>query len=222
MTDKTTYEPFEEGLRNCPVFWSQDYPRAGSRHPRKQMWESLLLPLSHLDGMICEFGVWEGNSLGWFAKNFPNADIYGFDSFEGLPEDWGENYTKGHFTLRGKLPQVTDPHHNVQLQVGLFSETLPSFIDTHRTHRLLILHLDADLYSSTKEVLENMCTFFMPGTILLFDELCYYDTEDPEDAMMRAHEYRAFMEFCQTRPSFQYEFIGRTNICQAAVKILAL
>src|SRR5210317_859467 len=61
------------------------------------------------DGDILEFGVWKGNSLKQMSTHFRNTSrkIYGFDSFEGLPEDWWMNeeektkgvcqHPKGHF-----------------------------------------------------------------------------------------------------------------------------
>lgn len=36
--------------------------------------------------IICDFGVYKGNSTRALAKLFPGKKIHGFDSFHGLPE----------------------------------------------------------------------------------------------------------------------------------------
>ena len=40
--------------------------------------------------LYLEFGVFEGRSMRWWSRNLsePGAKLVGFDSFEGLPEDW--------------------------------------------------------------------------------------------------------------------------------------
>ena len=40
------------------------------------------------DGEVLEFGVYAGGSITRTANALPNMTIHGFDSFEGLPEDW--------------------------------------------------------------------------------------------------------------------------------------
>ena len=55
-----------------------------------------------------EFGVFSGTSINFFSENI-NKNIYGFDSFEGLKEDWlGTSVTKGTFDLKKKIPNKVD------------------------------------------------------------------------------------------------------------------
>ena len=66
-------------------------------------------------GLWLEFGVYRGYSVNLIAGYTKNT-VYGFDSFEGLPEDWGVNdtlsqkkevrYHKGKFSLQGMMPDV--------------------------------------------------------------------------------------------------------------------
>src|SRR6478735_2712111 len=44
-----------------------------------------------------EFGVGSGASFEWWLKNatHPDSLFFGFDSFEGLPENWGRFFKKG-------------------------------------------------------------------------------------------------------------------------------
>jgi macrocin-O-methyltransferase TylF-like protien len=57
------------------------------------------LVLEQTPGLVCEFGVWRGDSLRRLAALFSERTIYGFDSFEGLPEDWKPGFPQGHFRL---------------------------------------------------------------------------------------------------------------------------
>ncbi|MFC2089126.1 hypothetical protein ACFLT1_00005, partial [Bacteroidota bacterium] len=88
----------------------------------KELWDFSLNEIRK-EGIILEFGVWKGRSINYMSKKLVNRKFYGFDSFEGLQEDWkGHGLTKGYFNLKGKLPKVNS---NVTLIKGWFSTTLP-------------------------------------------------------------------------------------------------
>ena len=57
-------------------------------------------------GLICEFGVFEGQTISYIAKQVPDRDVFGFDSFEGLPETWRGPFKRGVFSTGGRLPSV--------------------------------------------------------------------------------------------------------------------
>mgnify|MGYP000400761291 CR=1 FL=1 len=97
-----------------------------------------------------EFGVASGNTINYISK-FTNDKVYGFDSFEGLPEKWRDSFDKGAFNRNGDLPKVNS---NVELIKGWFDETLPNFIKNHNK-KVSFIHMDADLYSSTKCILNE-------------------------------------------------------------------
>jgi hypothetical protein len=109
----------------------------------------------------------------------PNSKLHGFDSFEGLPETW-ETTEKGHFNTGGSVPKIDDPR--VTFFKGWFSDTLPKY--TLPPHDVLFVTLDADLYSSTKTVLDFIRPHVSVGTYFYFDEFHFRD-----------HELRAFDEF---------------------------
>ena len=100
------------------------------------------------EGLFLEFGVWKGDSLKYLSTIKSDKRFYGFDTFKGLPEDWSDFYPKGHMMLN------TPPYipGDVILVEGLFQDTLNGFLDEH-SEKVSFLHLDADLYSSTKFVL---------------------------------------------------------------------
>jgi predicted O-methyltransferase YrrM len=163
------------------------------RRPRKVLLEACAHAKVQPGELVCEFGVFSGRSTNLIAKSFPDSAVYGFDSFEGLPEDWRGNLIKGTFALK-HLPRVRS---NVTLVKGWFDQTLPDFLATHQG-TAAFLHIDCDLYSSTRTVLSLFADRVRPGTILLFDE--YFNYSGWEDG-----EYKAFQEFiAATGYSFRY------------------
>ena len=138
------------------------------------------------DGLYLECGVASGRTINMLAGLRPNKIIYGFDSFEGLPEDWsGTKATKRAFSTGGRLPQVKD---NVRLIKGLFQDTLPEFAAKHPGENLAFLHCYASLYSSTRCILINFKEMIGPGTVILFENFFNYPN-------WREHEFKAFEEF---------------------------
>jgi methyltransferase family protein len=131
--------------------------------------------------LYLEFGVWEGWSLRWWIEHLstPGARFVGFDSFEGLPEQWRPDYPPGTFDVAGAPPAITDPR--VSFEVGWFNETLAKF--EMPAHDQLFVNIDCTLYTSTAVVLEWLEPHLKPGDLIYFDELPEYD-----------HELRAFFE----------------------------
>ena len=77
----------------------------------------------------------------------------------------------------------------------------------------MLLHLDADLYSSTQTVLDVFGSQIVPGTIILFNEYWNHPT-------WKKHEYRAWQEHCKIY-GVKYEYIGYASDHQeVAVRII--
>ena len=154
-----------------------------------------------LNGLILEFGVYKGISITILADVLKDKTLYGFDSFEGLPETWRPGFEKGVFALNS-LPLVPS---NVSLVKGLFEETLPQFLKEHQGP-VAFLHVDCDLYSSARCVLSALADRIVPGTIILFDE--FYNYVGWEHG-----EYKAFSEFiASTGKSFSYLGYGQEQV----------
>jgi Methyltransferase domain len=148
-------------------------------------------------GLFVEFGVWQGRTINAIADHVGSVIlVHGFDSFEGLPEDWQGPYVKGAFHMGGKLPRVRP---NVRLHAGWSSETLPLFAKEYPTESIAFMHVDCDLYSSTKTVFDHLGERLRPGSVIVFDEYFNYPG-------WREHEYRAFQEFARTR-SLKYRYL---------------
>ncbi len=157
-------------------------------------------------GLYLEFGVGRGKSIRWIGAETDRA-VYGFDSFDGIPEYWNGNPI-GAFS-QSKLPKVPD---NVKFQVGLFDETLPDFLEEH-SEPVSFLHVDCDLYSSTVTIFASLGSRLQEGAIVLFDE--YYNFPRWQE-----HEYRAFQEFV-AMSGVEFEYIAWSATGQqVAVRIL--
>ena len=160
------------------------------------------------DGLIVEFGVRTGKTINHIANAFPDRRVFGFDSFEGLPEDWtGWVQEAGTFGGEG-LPNV---RANVELVKGLFADTLPGFLEDHPGW-LALAHVDSDLYSSAKTVLDAFEPRIRPGSIIVFNEYFNYPN-------WRAHEFKAFQEFCANH-EVAYEYLC-WGMYEVAVRITA-
>jgi hypothetical protein len=160
---------------------------------------------------VLEFGVYDGESMKlWLAMNSnPESRFYGFDSFEGLPEDWDADREKGLFDRGGIPPQLEDKR--VQFIKGWFDQMLPAFLSSFCPDSRLLIHLDADLYSSTLFALLHLAPLMRTGTVLVFDE--FYD---------RDHEFKAFCDFT-TVSRKTYHVLGEVdNFAKICVEITAL
>jgi len=144
--------------------------------------------------LICEFGVFMGLSINHIAK-MTGQRVFGFDSFEGLPERWWDGWKVGAFAVP-KLPRV---RQNVTLIKGWFNETLPGFLQENPGD-VGFLHVDSDLYSSAKTIFELLGPRLKPGAVIVFDE--YFNYPEWEQG-----EHKAFTEFLD-RTGYSVEYIG--------------
>lgn len=151
------------------------------KEPLQWVMENEAVP-SGSDLLWLEFGVWKGTTINYFSK-FTKEVVYGFDSFEGLPEDWRDGFSKGAFNMSGVLPRVNE---NVQLMAGWFYETLPGFLEQYKDKKIGFLHLDADLYSSTQFVFSSVAHLLCKDAVIVFDELINYEGFDDDNGELRA------------------------------------
>lgn len=170
------------------------------------------------DGLWLEFGVFVGSTISSISKK-TNKTIYGFDSFEGLPEDWDSAHDKHHFSLNGQIPTSFNGvpfRENVKLIKGWFDDTLPVFL-SDKSEPVAFLHVDSDLYSSCKTIFSLLGDRIVNNTIICFDDFMEWDYCDN-------NEIRAFAEYLLETKS-DYEFLAKYrgpggNYIQTCFRIL--
>ena len=163
--------------------------------------------LSKKDRPFYEFGVWRGEAFRYLIKTFKKG--YGFDTFEGLPEDW-HNEKAGTYSSGGNVPKIKGGN----FIVGKFEDTLPEFFAEKRP-KASIINFDADLYSSTICALNFAKPVIDKHTILIFDEF-FMNKNWEQD------EYKALEEFC-SKNNYTYEVLAISFFTkQVAVKIIGI
>lgn len=163
-------------------FWSKwDYNKRYAMYKWVIEKEELTASLNYL-----EFGVASGKSFDWFMSQNLHADsrFYGFDTFDGLPEDWGP-FKKGAFSNNNQMPLIEDCRG--KFLKGLFQQTVPAFLPQLDNSRRNVLMMDADLWSATLYVLTSFAPFLKKGDIIFFDEF-----------VVPTHEFKAFLDFTQS------------------------
>jgi len=164
-------------------------------------------------GHNLEFGVFNGVTISCLATARPELEFHGFDSFEGLPEDWDmgqKNVSAKAFDREGQLPEVPE---NVTLWKGWFNNTITEWKRSvseegylKPTLPISFLHVDCDIYSSTVTIFEELNDSIVPGTIIRFDELsCWryvFGEASPSGSANRVmyttwkdHEWKALNEW---------------------------
>lgn len=161
-----------------------------------------------IDGVVLEFGVAKGITARHLISSVKkDTPIFLFDSFEGLPEDWvGYGPKKGTFK-QNVIPVFEEP--NVIVVKGLFEDTLPIL---NLNKNIALIHIDCDIYSSTKTIFEYLNNRIIPGTLLLFDE--FYNYPAYED-----HECKAFLEWIEIE-NREFIFVERTLKEQVLIRII--
>jgi O-methyltransferase len=162
-----------------------------------------------------EFGVYQGESIRYWSElnRCATSRFFGFDCFEGLPEDWRGSVLgygmmeKNSFDVGGAIPVIDDPR--VEFVKGFFQDTLPGFLERFQLSNRLVIHMDADLYTSTLYVLCSLDRLMKKGSLILFDEFASIN-----------HEFRALTDYV-TSFRRKYTLVAYTapHFHQVAVRI---
>ncbi|MBN1566180.1 MAG: class I SAM-dependent methyltransferase [Anaerolineae bacterium] len=177
------------GLYKVPLMASWEYARVFACF-------RMVEQIKDVPGDIVEFGVGRGISLAYFSYAVSwmklNKMVYGFDSFEGFPEAAVEDISNRSPEV-GKPPsgwQDTSPElihsifeldkvkegaqslihsHDVTVKLfkGFFQDTVS---DESLPPKIALIHVDCDMYESTKFVLEKALPRMQPGGLVIFDE----------------------------------------------------
>jgi O-methyltransferase len=179
-----------------------------------------------IPGDIFEFGVYTGRSLALLAhyhevnkKGIHKIDftrrVAGFDWFEGLPSsDDHPRWRPGMFRVNHSFHPICKPGEKVTpevitalfeqyqlpvpiIEAGEFSAVLPKVIGTKYT-QAAVVHIDCDLYESTRTVLFGLEPILQEGTIFLFDDWFHFRGSKHKG------EQRAFFEFIESQDKWSF------------------
>ena len=172
--------------------------------------------LSPRPALALEFGVFTGGSLRALALANRKVEFVGFDSFEGLPEPWVRSedsvYAAGHFAVDA-LPAMPP---NVTLVAGFFEDTLGPWLSAH-AGPVGFVHVDADLYSATRHVLDNLSDRLCDGAIIVFDELGDWRGEGVYAAWEQG-EWKALTEWLHAT-GMTFRILSRGARFEAAIQV---
>ena len=153
--------------------------------------------------MFIELGVFKGTTATIIGNKMSEEGfaqkLHAFDCFDGLPENW-RNLEAGTFSV-DDMPNVPE---NVELIDGLFKDTLPVFTSENKDKKITLLHMDADLYSSTYESFRDLHHMFRSGTIVAFDEFAFW----PNFHKGKQSEFEALIDASRDF-GFEYEYVMR-------------
>lgn len=176
-----------------------------------------------LRGDILEFGVLYGYTSQLFAKmikqfHFHDCRLHLFDSFEGLPANQGQDHFSyesvnkqwfcGAMKVEERIPNEIQKRltallgkERVYVVKGFFEESCLKHIERVNIQKALIVHLDCDLYSSTKFVLKTLIerNILQEGTIVICDDwMCSFGNPN-------FGQQRALSEIKEEYPYWHFE-----------------
>tara|TARA_B100001094_G_C18085743_1_gene747641 strand:- start:474 stop:1247 length:774 start_codon:yes stop_codon:yes gene_type:complete len=167
-------------------------------------------------GLVIEFGCWKGQTLDMIS-DFTENNVYGFDTFEGVNVNW-ESIDMNKFNVNNipkkveKLDkfyrhkttgQISTFNKNVIFIKGLFENTLPKFL-LENNKEISFMHIDCDIYSSTKTIFNNCCKYIKNDCIIVFDELVNYPG-------FENGESKAFLEWVNEN-NITFNWIGMNGV----------
>jgi len=200
---QNSYQFFKEHIKKSSVFLKDDDIRHYSI-------SKSFNNISNKNNIFMELGVYKGDSIKLFAKFLSknNLEIFGFDSFEGLEEDWIANdyNPTGTFALKNK--KLKTPK-NVNIIKGKVQDTLADFLKQNNEKKITFAHMDMDTYAPTKYALTQIKPFLQKGSVILFDELYGFPSWEN-------HEYKALKEVFNDK-EYKYLAFGKR---QASIEIL--
>ena len=165
------------------------HPSAKLFHSREKLWRSFGNLLNSKQWIGFEFGVASGDATKIFLK-MPYIDNClqwnGFDSFFGLPSEWGD-LPKGAFSTDGEPPQISS--NLVSWQIGLIEETCEKIRGLNFLDKNFVIVFDFDLYSATKIAWDVIADYLKPGDIIYFDEAYEFDEEKIIDEILESKRF---------------------------------
>jgi len=130
---------------------------------------SLVRSLRDMEGDMAEVGVYEGSTARVICGQMGSKRLHLFDTFEGLPDGASANekslYPKRPYECSlESVQEYLSEYDNVTYYKGLFPDSAAA-VDPEL--RFCFVHMDVDLYESTRACLEYFYPRMHPGGIML-------------------------------------------------------
>lgn len=162
----------------------KDYVRTDHREKSIHILEALnYTKVSLLPNVYFEFGCHSARTFSSAVRAARELNIlnqyqfFAFDSFEGLPDTSHDDgiFKAGTFKT-GKKDFVNKLKEQADFEItdnniieGFYSETLDKDLQ-NRLPKVGVVHIDVDIYSSAKEVLNFIKPLLVQGTVIIFDD----------------------------------------------------
>lgn len=172
----------------------------------------------HLNGDLAEVGVFEGGTAKIIREAIPTQPLHLFDTFTGLPDLMQPidppHYKKGHMGVVKETIKELERMENVVVYPGIFPETSRPI----EGRKFAFVHIDVDIYQSTKDALE----FFYPivevgGSIVVHDYPAHLGVKKAVDEFMEGkgtqhlHKWRVWKKDPMIRSGFRQLIIRKRH-----------
>lgn len=194
-------------------YWrEQKIPWAESR---VDLFERAVKLTANMKGLYLDFGTLTGNCIKIMCSLLPNDIVYGFDCYTGYPEEFGVQ-KKGAWCI----PSPKNLPANSKLIEGLFEHTLKEFLKEQQ-QKINIIHIDCDLYDSTKYVFDTCYLYMQEGTVVQFNGLFNRNVFANGDTLFWFNdELTAWNDFV-TEKNIKWEWVGSQGF-SASMRITCL
>ena len=140
--------------------------------------------VSKIPGDVAEVGSFEGVSAKLLAATDCRRTLHIFDTFEGLP-DPGKKDSTGFYSGQYRASEAEVKKYLQDFTVRVYKGLFPSTAGPITDKTFAFVHLDVDLYESTKACLEFFYPRMSSGGIILTHDY----------AARKEGVYQAFQEF---------------------------
>jgi len=175
-SEDNTYRKFLRTYQNVEAHTLLDFDRAFILY-------QTALSTSHLNGCSAECGVYKGGGSVLIADVQPSRKHYAMDTYEGFPDLFTEVDVQesGNFSdaSYGAIQTLLCSRSNIVMLKGRFDESF----DLIQNERFSFVHVDSDLYESTRECIDFFYPRMLPGGMMLFDDYLIPDTPGVKKAV---------------------------------------
>lgn len=124
--------------------------------------------VANLEGDAAEIGVYEGDSAVLIKSELPDCTLHLFDTFNGMPKSMiseGDYHRECDFKTTSVEKVKKRLTGKYEIHAGVFPDTAAGL-----KPKLKFVHVDCDLYLSTKAALTWAWENLVPGGVIIDDD----------------------------------------------------